>query len=146
MNRPEVYQKSVDVLAKAYVDGRLDKLDCAACAVGNLVAAGCGYKIIGYNKYLGSDGIVRTPDWLFIVREWNLNKEGVMEVNSTGYDKNELTRIERAFMYPPEHLTCEYDEQYHGLMAVLKVLDEIHEVTDQAVSIKSKSKFIQTWA
>lgn len=36
MNRPELYQKTVDLLLDAYNSGKLEHGDCKACAVGNI--------------------------------------------------------------------------------------------------------------
>ena len=40
MERTELFNKSVDVLVKAYKSGSLSHYNCQACAVGNLVSAG----------------------------------------------------------------------------------------------------------
>jgi hypothetical protein len=42
MNRSDQFWKSVNTLATAYLQGKLEPLDCASCAVGNLVAAELG--------------------------------------------------------------------------------------------------------
>jgi len=39
MNRSDQFWKSVNTLATAYLQGKLNPLDCASCAVGNLIAA-----------------------------------------------------------------------------------------------------------
>lgn len=42
MKRPELYQKTVDILVKAYFDDTLQHGNCYACAVGNIIAGNCG--------------------------------------------------------------------------------------------------------
>lgn len=150
MNRPEIYQKSMDVLVKAYIDGGLDRMDCAACAVGNLVAAGCGYtRSPKKHKFLDSEGRIVTSYWSVIINSADglhfIPSDVYKQITCTGYNRRELHKIEEAFMHPPESgnfgYCVQYDEQYHGLIAVLKVLDEIHEVKDDTIKASSKVRF-----
>lgn len=40
MKNQQLFDKTVSVLVNAYFNGYLNPVDCAACAVGNLVAGG----------------------------------------------------------------------------------------------------------
>lgn len=154
MKNEELYNKSVDILVNAYMNDTLQHHNCYACAVGNIISASLGINIIknkhthclqdlfweGYNPY-GTKGS-KFPQWYsaIINRSSSINKEEVeREVNSTGYSFEELVRIERAF----ERASQEEDFMFNSLMAVIDVLDIIHENTDVEVTKVSKSKFVK---
>lgn len=168
MKRAELYQRSVDILAKAYMDNTLEHNNCAACAVGNLVAANNGYEIIPNLKMsavaqwckpkgIGVDFF--NPEWhkVFMtggvhdVRTGNITRhqdrdpqayrgEAAQQIDSTGYSWQELSQIEHAFEIAPKG-SSEDEWMFNGLMAVVDVLDRIHENTDEAVTRKSKYLF-----
>lgn len=145
MKNPELYHRSVDILVKAYVDGYLNPMDCAACAVGNLIAGNCGYKYLSPNKWMDANGKTIVPRW------WSLNRRSDVEIMATGYPEADILRIEQSFMHPPGRscvkmdLDSEYTDEdiFTRLMAVLSVLDQIHEVTDESIQQSSKAKFVQ---
>ncbi len=107
MKNKEQFEKTVQVLVKAYFEGTLEHMDCRACAVGNIVGHG---------------------EWMPQFVRYDPYNERVQ--NNSGYTWKELGVIERAF---ESVITTREDfnsdqHQYNGLMAVLDVLFEIHEV------------------
>src|SRR5688572_4378568 len=117
------FEHTVNVLVQAYLNDTLEHDDCAACAVGNIMA---------------SCGVVFGPDfnraqWLRVidieVRRGSKNsayvggydKEvGLQQIKATGYSMEELSKIEHAFEGD--------NEIFNALMAVVDVLAEIHNV------------------
>lgn len=135
MKNPELYHRSVDILADAFRLNALDNKSCAKCAIGHLVAANSGYTV-NDEWYWGdvAEGFKR-PEWEYMVwteRDgdncWTITDESIRQCESTGYSVEELGVIENGF--------ADGD-----ILAVIDVLDQIHEVTDQNVSVQSKSKF-----
>lgn len=160
MKNQELYQKSVDILAKAYVDNTLERANCCACAVGNLVAANCGIKMQKRRGLVMTIGesfeMVLMLGWMDVHPHWQdvfmTNGEGIQffssekydldhiakeQIDSTGYTMWELAKIEHAF----ERNYKGEDPMFSSLMAVIDVLDKIHEV-DQAESKVSRDKFV----
>lgn len=145
MNRPEIYQRSIDVLSRAYLNGTLRHSNCHACAVGNLVAAAKGLSFTDRCNWE-----VGYPSWQYIHMVDEISKqqkfwrsvehkeEGLNEIMATGYNVDETARIELAFELTPEGVN---DRMYAGLMAVVDVLDQIHEVDDATITEESKAKF-----
>lgn len=133
--------------------------DACCCAVGNLVASNCGYEIQRHplfsqmflswfnpstNKYLN-------PSWplvFFTSRDTAIQKmklerytdEAKIQIDSTGYSVSDLAQIEHAF-----EMGCKEnkfnDEILSGLMAVVDVLDTIHENTDETIIEKITTNF-----
>jgi len=148
MIKPELYRKTVDILFKAYFDDTLEHCNTCGCAVGNLVAAGCGYEV-GKRKadFLDEDTLVEWKTnqgaaWslLFCTSEMEgqvidklmlANVEVMRQIDSTGYHWTDLARIEYAFETAPRGNT-EEDYMFNGLVAVLETLKQIHEVDDNA--------------
>lgn len=127
MNRPELFQKSVDTLLDAYNKKDIRHANCSACAVGNLLLDVAVEKDIPNNSW-AHIFMYRTDKNEQVLH----NKEDVSEtdyelgmtlINSSGYTVEELMKIEYAF----ETAGDKKDEQYKGLCAVLEVLKEIHE-------------------
>lgn len=158
MNRPDLFEHSVAVLVKAFFDGTLAKGLCAACAVGNLVAAGQGGTITRTlpfvrhndrdvtfccdtkNQYWGSLFTTADGEQQFC-SDYLRNSEVRANIRATGYATRDLMRIEYAFETHTDICATAYhrhseeeilDDQYRGLMAVLDVLFDIHEVEDAA--------------
>lgn len=153
MKNPELYHKTVDVLVRAYFNDTLEHLNCRACAVGNLVAAGMGMKLvfIGITGDIVPAGFVPgdvTKDsgmWLDAIGRgcvsWlKMTDDIAMQVKSTGYTAEELAWIEHAFEHAD--LGRKTDEwMFNGLMAVIDVLDQIHENTDETTTTTTKARF-----
>lgn len=163
MNRPKIYHKSVDILYNAYFNDTLRHSNCYACAVGNLVAANMGKKFTRHSvrdtKYdrcleLGWDGencyidetSVDMAGWYTILCGYDeiyfprAFSKGQKELSAIGYDLEEVTLIEAAFESAPKGENDE-DWMFNGLVAVLEVLKEIHEVTDEEVIQSNHKKF-----
>lgn len=160
MNRPELYNKTVDILYQAYFNDTLEHANCYACAVGNIIAANKGLRLVkdfepshlgqvlyweGWTPYR-IKCIAQTastfPSWFQIIRPWfdeHVNSVNE-EIAATGYSILEIREIERAF----EHCTfgeSPEDYMFNGLCAVLEVLREIHEVTDDDLLQANNKRF-----
>jgi hypothetical protein len=149
MNRPELYKKTVDILYQAYFNNTLEHGNCKACAVGNLVACNSGYRIArmlnGKLLWLDRTGrkvdstwgdVFRTPPKrLFRSQKQIIDLENFFgssesQILSTGYNVDELARIEFSFETASKGKSDE-DYMYNGLAAVLEVLKQIHNITDE---------------
>lgn len=142
MKRQEVFERTVDVLVKAYQNGTLEHGACQACAVGNLVMANC------YN-YDEGKAFFKAHDWYNVItthiKGEQLEAEGknpnsswyraIKEIESTGYSVNEVRLIEAAFEDACQTPDGAEDETgVHGLRAVYDVLLDIHEVDVDTVA------------
>lgn len=137
MNRPERFERSVDVLARAFFDGTLRHRDPCACAVGNLVADQIGADTEAESSMDWPDHSSH-DNWYdalldFIYRE----KKETDIARPLRYTNTEIAKIEDAFENAP------HDDQFEGLMNVLDVLFEIHEIEDQSVRENSREAFIK---
>lgn len=119
------FEKSMDVLVKAYFNDTLEDKNCQACAVGNLVCSAMGYKyhcsemgLLDTGKRMNwFAGLYRDPIYDFDAN--NLEKE----LDAIGYSLDEVRKIEKSF-----EQGAAYGDIFAGLMAVLEVLAEIHGV------------------
>lgn len=133
------FEKTVDVLVKAYLNNTLEHGNCQACAVGNMVAAACGYTYHEdelRQRWIEKSGaswqnLVLAPDLSTALRN-----EAVFEIESTGYTILELSNIEKAFE------TNKSTDGFLGLMAVVDVLAEIHGI-DLTVKEEAKLLFVK---
>jgi len=144
----ELYHKTVDILFQAYFNDTLRHGNCYACAVGNMIAANGGYKFEtdanaedpglsiywkGFSPYSSDSKDPVWPAWLEYVREVNYYRDdeeaAKEEVRLTGYSRNELMLIEHAFENAVYGNSYE-DYMFNGLVAVLEVLKQIHEIED----------------
>lgn len=148
MIKPELYKRTTDILYQAYFKDTLEHMNCYACAVGNLVAANMGksfcidqkaeeQKIFwaGYEPYSGREG--RKPSW----HPLHTNKTQNPEILSTGYSVEDLCGIEEAFEYAHSHVESTETNMFNGLCAVLNILAEIHQVTDQDLLTSNNNRF-----
>jgi len=156
MTNTERFNKSVGILATAYLQGTLQQDECAACAVGNLVAGYCNYKVIsvrdsplgyklGYELvFVTATGKELVPAWQFADPDYcsmkDYQQSGMSQVASTGYSFSELKAIEGCFenwpvavwhhlpgfTYPQVAET--QDAEFDGLMRVVECLAFIHKV------------------
>lgn len=137
MDRPS-FEKTVDVLVKAYLNGTLEHGNCCACAVGNIIADSCGF------KYVRTPGSCREWDWLFYRPEWyskfDNRVRSCYQTEATGYTVDELNKIEQAF--EGLDIARGYDYMFDGLMRVLDVLAEIHKI-DLSVKEQAKQLFVK---
>lgn len=145
MNNKKLYENSVNVLLDAYNNGKLLHGNCTACAVGNLVADACN---ISYD--FDTEDIFYRPVWseVFstdqVIQDFFLpmyKGEAKHQIDSTGYTLDELAKIEYAFESAIGFSEKGYDHwvyhrnikqgQFIGLVSVLKILKEIHEVKEE---------------
>lgn len=158
MNRPELYHESTNTLLDAYNEDKLFYGRCDACAVGNVCMNASIKTGINNNAwgalFMTVDGeqIMFDSFHRFIyLMDRNIGQVDAPErlIAATGYTIEELAQIEFAFetarpedapyLTPdgPEdfRLMKEYKQEKHyqflGLTAVLKVLEEIHEVNKE---------------
>lgn len=151
------FEKSVDVLVRAYMNDTLERRNCYACAVGNLVAAANGYRYMectdngdnhffshklalvenngSYNR--GSVG----GNWFAVISSEGENELSKIEIDSIGYTNKEIKDIEEAF----ERASSEDDAMFNGLLAVVDVLAEIHNI-DLSVKDTALGRFSEIHA
>lgn len=142
MKKKELFDKTVSILAEAYRNDTLVHGNCAACAVGNLVASARGH-VIKLNDYGYPYWKDATPTWtrvfsvvgfheisnkpIQVIRSGNYRGNAKSQIDATGYGWEELAKIECAF-----ESGCvarpKVDQTLNGLLAVYDVLCEIHEV------------------
>jgi hypothetical protein len=158
MINPELYKKTVDILYDAYFNNTLVHGDFCACAVGNLIAANTGEKILLRNTAVHMDGrkrrimkldSERSPEWIKVFYTVGINDTlfnscnykgfAKLEIDSTGYSLQELMKIEYAFEVANKG-ESEEDYLFNGLIAVLDVLSKIHEV-EEAETALNGAKF-----
>lgn len=139
MLKPELYQRTVDILVKAYFEDTLRHGDCSACAVGNLVNYGKPKETWEWASVFYTGGMGQE---LFPCNYIGKAKD---EIDSTGYTWQELAKIEYAFETAPKGISND-EWMFNGLMAVIDVLDQIHENTDTQVTATTKQRFQKTHA
>jgi hypothetical protein len=137
MKNKELFDKTISILVKAYMNDTLKHGECAYCVVGNLIHAG-GYNF-DYDPFGEND-----TQWLRYLENtfkktgngWkhsNLNPIiAIEQLSYVGYSHKDLFRIEKAF----ERCGISKDEDQHmlnGLMAVVNLLQEIHEVEEEEI-------------
>lgn len=138
MNRPELYQKTINVLLDAYNNGELSHGVCSCCAVGNICKESSNE--LGISNDMWSFLFVTSCDEGFykptksIFSTCSKIEQALILIKDTGYTVEELTKIEWAFETAIPIEKREYytklktkEGQYMGLCAVLEVLKQIHE-------------------
>lgn len=107
MKNEPLWNKTVDILVKAYLKGVLEYSDPCGCAVGNLIAANNKYTINNGNGVLEGrkNGKVINPIWGLCL-QFGAGEEGIYpeiqkqvlkQAISTGYSYSEIAEIEKAF-------------------------------------------------
>lgn len=137
------FQETMSILVDAYLNGTLMHGNCAACVVGNIIAAKLGCKITTFKNTFGEDfylwrrgGQRFTPLWglVFITGSDGpvQNPKAYMgncklQIDASGYSWEDLARIEIAF---ERTAYCIDPDQamFDGLMSVCDVLAEIHGI------------------
>lgn len=155
MNRPDLYNKTVNILFDAYFNDTLEHGNCYACAIGNIIAANRAYKLLqcetifdlklyweGFLPYHEITNIhsVRFPKWFMLVRRSsNYRVEDIAvaekQIADTGYNLEEVRKIENAFE-DCDMGSSEEDYMFNGLVAVLETLKKIHEVEDNEEEVQ----------
>lgn len=151
MKNENLFKKSVQILSEAYFNDTLRHGNCYACAVGNLIAANTGkvYKEYPKDRYetISSPPTFRwdgTVSWQIVSYSYigqsdrERREFGLAEIASTGYTVNEFMQIEKAFEGANRGKSDD-DWMYNGLMAVVDVLQVIHECSkEEAVVAKER--------
>lgn len=145
MKKQEVFERTVDVLVKAYHNGTLEHGHCKSCAVGNLIRATMyDNNPQAYNESwfhsVGCSNMSMEDLRLRKVREGTQSSRDyyslvIKEIESTGYTIEELRMIERVFednCTTPEG--AKDKSGLYGLRAVYEELLNIHEVDVQRVA------------
>lgn len=136
MIREQLYKKTVDILFNAYFDDTLKHKYCNACAVGNLIRINMG---LPRNWWTVWEDVFCTVTTIDNTKEQRICPNAYRgmakdQIDSTGYTWQELAKIEHAFEMAP-YGTTEEDWMFNGLVAVLEVLKEIHQVTDEDAAL-----------
>lgn len=145
MKNEQLYNKTVDILVQAYFNDTLKHGNCYACAVGNMVAANKSYKYyqgIWVEAFSWWDNVFSTDSDCGIqtIEINNYTGEAKEQIDSTGYSVRELAKIERSFETAPRG-NSDDEWMFNGLMAVIDVLDKIHENTDAELTNTTKLRF-----
>jgi len=153
MKNQELFNKTISILVKAYIEDTLIHSNCHACAVGNLVAANMGYSykanpVLPFERdwpviWGHEENYSTLSTWYGVLRNRSESERGEIEINSTGYSKKELSLIEAAFESVDD---CETKEKmmFDGLMAVCDSLMTIHEANESEIK-EAKELFIQCY-
>lgn len=141
MKNKKLFDETVDILVKAYMNETLVHSTCAACAVGNII----GQKLYGQSN-IPLEALSDADHWgsVFgtlkhgkIYRPSFYKERAKKQIDSTGYNLDELIKIEAAF----ESIKSNDKDGYKGLMVVVDVLCEIHECED--IKEETKELFIK---
>lgn len=152
MKNSERFNNAIDALVTGFFNGTLAKGNCAACAVGNIVAKGLGGKVTkdkgGFECSVANRGwtsvFMSHSDGTQTVTPYYYILDSKIQIDSTGYDWMELAKVESAFEKNTKILFTVYykcskeqimADQYSGLMAVVDVLCEIEGI-EEAQEIK----------
>jgi hypothetical protein len=159
----ERFERAYNTLIDAFFDGTLAKGNCSACAVGNIVAGAHKAKV---SMELNDDSdywywdvycSIDNSSWsnLFVTvseKQYKRNKNdkfiksSLKLIEPTGYNEDELARIEFAFEIHTKITIGNYqkysekeilEDQYNGLCAVFEVMGELDNIE---IDYKSKLK------
>lgn len=145
--------KAIDIFLDALNNGTLAKGDCAACAVGNLVAAGMKIPIKLYDDVKTEEDIQENEHWAVALNPMVLHfspfslEKGLKCIEVTDFSVPELRRIEKIFerntnisyfsfkYYTKEQIRA---DQIKGLEAVIKVMLEFDEQPEEVFEVFTK--------
>jgi hypothetical protein len=132
MKNQELFDRTVGILVKAYLNETLVHQDSCGCAVGNLVYQHRDKSNFGVIKK-GFD--VHAP-WFKVAKRFNKDFEGLQQIKSTGYTISEINNIEISFERGGNVVNDK--DGFKGLMSVVDYLAEIHEAdTEETANAKS---------
>ena len=146
------FEKTVDILVKAYLNDTLEHGVCSACAVGNIcLAAGAKYSPPGAIspgdnsawKWVLYTQNIDGEDFTQILQPKNTDQynEGLKVIEATGYTVEQLAKIEWAFETANQgQSTDEY--MFNGLMKVVNILADIHGISLEAKE-EAKKMFVK---
>jgi hypothetical protein len=138
----ERFDKTVDVLVKAYLNGTIQPGNPCGCAIGNMIAAACGYKF--ERKSRGCGDLTDWWEWENDISEgfdWYLNLrpekrkshhiagdviKGSHELSLIGYSLAEIDAIEKSFESAARPVF--EDEDAAGFAGLLSVVDTLAEI------------------
>lgn len=154
------FHHTVNILVQAYLNDELAHKTCSACAVGNIVAAATGTKPkrndelapIEFDNTFFADGSPAMNGWYAIIGG-SKSTEGEYQIRATGYTVEEIRSIEYAFEHAPgdpgkpdqglfRGRCTDTTWMFNGLMAVVDVLAEIHEI-DLNTATEAKQLFVK---
>lgn len=148
MKNQELFDRTINILVKAYQNETLAHNEACACAIGNMIAGNNGFKIIrSINSGLFWDNEIDS-EWTWVHCNGEFENfldsdryvKGKSQLESTGYSINETILIERAFEYHSEEV---WDEDgFKGLMSVVDALILIHSATTTEAAT-AKSMFVK---
>lgn len=145
------FNHTINVLIKAYFNGTLRHGKCAYCAVGTIVHASGAppspngvihkYDCSCWKWLFYTDPDTRTQ--IFDYTKNRIHKQIALDtIKPTGYQVDELARIEFAFETAPEGDNAD-EYMFNGLMAVVDVLAEIHGI-DLTAREETKKLFVKS--
>lgn len=152
MINESLYKKTVDILYQAYFNDTLVHGNCHACVIGNLVAANTSrkYCLVRGELRWSDDVELITDSWYRVfgtlftgyryMKLENYEGEARDQIEATGYHLIDLDKIECAFEKSNKGGTPE-DYMFNGLVAVLEVLKQIHQVTDEDLITTNHKRF-----
>lgn len=160
MKNPELYHKTVEILVQAYFNDTLERKNCYACAVGNIISHNMGIKYLKDDKGIGVpllfwEGCIpysntidsnarvdnKFPSWFNkIKRGVHVHNEraAIEQIKSTGYSIRNLNLIEICF---ERGARKGQDKMFNGLMSVIDCLDKIHGNANTEITSTSKQRF-----
>jgi hypothetical protein len=164
-NKNFSFDHSVGVLVRAYLNGDLQKGNCSACAVGNLIADAMHIELgrVATPEY--SRGVLSLRDDSYLV-QWVGTHPGWLgelkgcyqhdisfnaQLASTGYSREQLLLLEETFERPSslshqERRDLSHAELvYRSLLAVVDALAQIHGV-DLVTSERAEASFTRAHA
>lgn len=137
MKNQEQFDRTVQILVGAYLNNTLMHRNCHACAVGNLIAANLGIPYSKDLKWIGREVAWKEVFVTFryqiaqLKRPWAYCGEAKVQIDATGYTWQELAKMEYAFERAPMGHSRD-EHMFNGLMAVVDVLAQIHELEENA--------------
>lgn len=156
MKNEQLYNKTVNTLVQAYFNDTLSRGSCRGCAIGNILggvewgsvfitSSDTGIQtfapkgtIIGVIYLQAQCGFQPVPlESEYACYTTEANRKGWEMIENSGYTVEELMKVEFAFEtgYKGD------DSMFGGLMAVIDVLDEIHENKEEIITKETKAKF-----
>lgn len=166
MKKKELFEKTVSVLTKAYINNTLQHGSCCGCAVGNLVCAANNIvyekdKVLYWTEAFSTTVNYRTgkPEMKQRISAERYKNLAKVEIDSTGYSLFQLAAIEKAFETEAYHPAHEEDfaidgsnnypadkleeAMFKGLCAVYDTLCVIHEVEEEDHVMKAEEVFVK---
>lgn len=146
-------QEAIDIFLDAINNGTLAKGSCHACAVANLVAAGQGGKIIGYDDCTTVNNAwaklfsTNFLDHQYYHKQFEQDPMVIENIQATKFTLQELMYIEHIFEANTKincYLYSDYSEeeirkdQIRGLEAVIKVMLKFDEQSDDVKEVFTK--------